>query len=53
MASENDPDSASLIAAFQRLGAPPEQARVMARQLRKRADQLAAERGLDRVQALD
>lgn len=37
----------------QRLGATPPQAQVMARQLAKRADQLAAERGLGRAQALE
>ncbi len=36
----------------QRLGAPPEQAATMARQLLKRADQIAAERGLSRATAL-
>jgi hypothetical protein len=35
-----------------RLGAPPEQAATMARQLLKRADQLSAERGLTREAAL-
>lgn len=35
-----------------RLGAPPEQAATMARQLLKRADQLSAERGLPREAAL-
>ena len=35
-----------------RLGAAPEQAAVMAKQLLKRADQLAAERGLTRETAL-
>ena len=34
------------------LGAPPAQAQTMARQLLKRADQLAAERGLARESAL-
>jgi hypothetical protein len=36
----------------QRLGAPPAQAETMARQLLKRADQLAAERKITREQAL-
>lgn len=36
----------------ERLGAPPEQAVTMARQLLKRADQLAAERGITRETAL-
>lgn len=35
-----------------RLGAPPEQAAVMAAQLLKRADQVAVERGIPREQAL-
>jgi hypothetical protein len=35
-----------------RLGAPPEQAATMARQLLKRADQLSAERGITREAAL-
>ena len=35
-----------------RLGAGPQQARTMAAQLLKRADQLASERGIDRVAAL-
>ncbi len=35
-----------------RLGAAPEQARTMALQLLKRADQLAAERGIGRTEAL-
>ena len=37
---------------FARLGAPPTQARVMAAQLLKRAEQLAAERGIARETAL-
>jgi hypothetical protein len=36
----------------ERLGAPPEQAATMARQLLKRADQLAAGRGIPRETAL-
>ncbi|RXK53792.1 hypothetical protein ESB00_19105 [Oleiharenicola lentus] len=36
----------------ERLGASPEQAATMARQLLKRADQLAAERGITRETAL-
>lgn len=35
-----------------RLGAPPDQAATMAKQLLKRADQLAAERTISREQAL-
>lgn len=37
----------------ERLGANPEQARTMAAQLLKRASQLAAERGIERHEALD
>ncbi len=36
----------------ERLGAPPAQARTMAAQLLKRADQLAAERHIERTAAL-
>lgn len=36
----------------QRLGAPPAQAEVMARQLLKRADQVAATQGIPREQAM-
>ena len=35
-----------------RLGASPEQATTMAKQLLKRADQISAERGIPRAQAL-
>jgi hypothetical protein len=35
-----------------RLGAPPEQAATMAKQLLKRADQISTERGIPRAQAL-
>jgi len=38
---------------FVNLGATEPQARVMAAQLLKRADQLAAERGVDRVNTLE
>jgi len=41
-----------LTALCQRLGAEPPQAEIMAKQLAKRADQLTAERGLSREQAL-
>jgi len=36
----------------ERLGAPPEQAATMAKQLLKRADQVSAERNIPRAQAL-
>lgn len=36
----------------ERLGAPPEQAVTMAKQLLKRADQIATERNIPRAQAL-
>jgi hypothetical protein len=35
-----------------RLGSPPEQAATMARQLLKRADQISAERGIRREEAM-
>jgi len=35
-----------------RLGAGPEQAEIMARQLSKRADQISLERGISRAQAM-
>ncbi len=38
---------------FVRMGAGAESAEVMARQLLKRADQIAVERGIERVEALD
>jgi hypothetical protein len=41
-----------LNALCQRLGAQPAQAETMARQLLKRADQLASERGIPRDQAM-
>lgn len=43
---------AQLAALCERLGAPPAQAAVLARQLWKRAEQLAAERGQTREEAL-
>lgn len=41
-----------LVQLCEKLGSPRPQAEVMARQLAKRADQLAATRGIDRVQAM-
>lgn len=41
-----------LTALCERLGAAPAPARVMAAQLQKRADQLAAERGIERAAAM-
>jgi len=41
-----------LTALCRRLGAEPAQAGVMAAQLQKRADQLAAERGIERTAAM-
>ena len=41
-----------VIALCARLGAPPAQAATMAKQLLKRADQLAAERGIRREEAM-
>ena len=47
-------DEVSKLAEFcQRLGAPPQQAETMARQLLKRADQLAVERNQSREACLD
>lgn len=43
----------SLTALCQRLGSPEPQARIMARQLLKRADQLARERGITREAAME
>ncbi len=48
----NVSDFETLAALCQRLGAPPEQAETMARQLLKRAEQLAAERNITREEAL-
>lgn len=41
-----------LTSVCERLGAAPAQARVMAAQLQKRADQLVAERGVERAAAM-
>jgi len=41
-----------LVALCAKMGAAPAQAEVMAAQLAKRADQLAAERGITRVEAM-
>ncbi len=41
-----------LVALCERMGAPRAQAETMAHQLAKRADQLAAERGITRVEAM-
>lgn len=41
-----------LVQLCERMGAPKPQAETMARQLGKRADQLATERGLSRVEAM-
>jgi hypothetical protein len=41
-----------LVALCQRFGATAAQADIMARQLAKRADQLAVERGISRVEAM-
>jgi len=41
-----------LVALCAKMGAAPTQAELMATQLAKRADQLAAERGITRVQAM-
>lgn len=41
-----------LVALCMKMGAPESQAETMARQLAKRADQLAQERGITRVEAM-
>lgn len=46
-------EHAQLLRLCRNLGAPADQADAMARQLAKRADQLAAERGLTRVAAME
>lgn len=46
-------EQAQLVALCRRLGAGEAQAEVMAAQLLKRADQMAAERGWTRVQAME
>jgi hypothetical protein len=48
----NPTELEQLSALCQRLGAPPAQAETMARQLLKRADQLALERKISREQAM-
>lgn len=50
---DTDEEIAKLTIAFKQLGAGADQARVMARQLSKRATQLAEDRGIGRVEALD
>ena len=45
-------EHAQLVALCERMGAPRAQAETMARQLAKRADQLCAERGISRVDAM-
>ncbi|MGF1448546.1 MAG: hypothetical protein ACFB20_03925 [Opitutales bacterium] len=52
MLSEDPESIAKLTRAFEAMGAPDRQAAVMARQLLKRADQLAAERQIEPVEAL-
>lgn len=42
-----------LVQLCERMGAPREQVETMARQLAKRADQLAASRGISRIEAMD
>lgn len=49
----SDSEQAQLIALCERMGAPRVQAETMARQLARRADQLATERGIPRVQAME
>ena len=51
--SDQDPDVLTVARLFQRLGAEPQQAEVMAAQLVKRAGQLAAERGISKLEATE
>lgn len=53
MSDLNDPDLAKLTELFRNLGADERAAGVMARQLLKRADQMAKERSTTRIEALD
>lgn len=48
----NTDEEAAIAGVFIRLGADEDRARVMARQLIKRADQIATERGIKREEAL-
>ncbi len=48
-----DQSQESLVQLCQRLGASPEQARTMARQLWKRSEQIARERNIKQVEAMD
>jgi len=50
--SEADPENEQVAAVLQRCGAEPATARTMAAQLLKRAEQLAVERGIGRLDAL-
>lgn len=49
----SDQDIANLTSILQRLGAEESSAEVMAKQLLKRADQMAVERSTTRIEALD
>jgi hypothetical protein len=52
MSNEQMGEIENLAAALERMGAPAPQARTMARQLLKRAEQIAAERDIAPVEAL-
>lgn len=53
MASENDREMLQISKIFVNLGADEKQAEVMASQLLKRADQIAVERGISKVEAAE
>lgn len=53
MDEESGQNEESLTQLCQRLGANEEQARTMARQLLKRSEQIAQERGIKRVEAME
>lgn len=50
---DGNPEFGKLTALCRELGADPEQARTMAAQLLKRAEQLAGERGISRSEAME
>ncbi|MGE9296836.1 MAG: hypothetical protein ACQKBV_11155 [Puniceicoccales bacterium] len=53
MDGELEQNEESLTLLCQRLGSPEAQARTMARQLLKRSEQIAQERGIKRVEAME
>ncbi|MEM1222695.1 MAG: hypothetical protein AAGH40_08015 [Verrucomicrobiota bacterium] len=48
-----DEDLPKIVLLFERLGASQVQSEIMAKQLLKRADQMAAQRGISKVQAVE